>query len=87
MPVKLTRVDKINAKTHADKQSCFITDLDVTADGNILLADSYNSKIKLFSPSGHLLSSLKLDNEPRSVTVIDKTEAAVSMSKSRMIKK
>ena len=77
LPVKLTRTDNINVKLVDDEKDCLITALDMTVDGNILIADNY--KTKLFSHSGKLLSFLKLRERPEYVSVINRSEAAVSM--------
>ena len=85
LPVKLhvkllTRSDKVNVKLDADEKDCNITGLDMTADGNIFLADFGNSKIKLFSPAGEYLSCLKLRDRPKDVSIMNMSEAAVSMT-------
>ena len=77
--MKLTPIDKINVKISDDKEDCFPSGIDMTVDGNVLLADLNNCKVKLFSPDGTLLSSLKLPANPLDVAVINKPEAAVSM--------
>ena len=43
-------------KLDDDENICYITGLDLTVDGNILLADKGNSMIKLFSPYGQFLA-------------------------------
>ena len=51
----------------------------MTVDGNMLLTDHRNCKVKLFSPDGTLLSFLEPPEKPVDVAVINKSEAAVSM--------
>ena len=77
--LKLIPLDKINLKIPDDKYDCKISGFDITVDGNMLLTDHYNCKVKLFTPDGKLLSSLTLLAKPLGVVVINKSEAAVSM--------
>ena len=77
--VKLMPLDTINVKISDDKIDCGISGIDITVDGNMLLADHYNCKMKLFTPDGKLLSSLTPPVEPKDVAVISKSEAAVNM--------
>ena len=79
LPTKLTPLDKINVKMPGDKEDCNISGVDITVDGNMLLADICNCKVKLFSPDGTLLSSLEPLEKPVDVAVINKSEAAVSI--------
>ena len=75
MPVKLTKKDKINVKL----KDCYISGLDITVYGTVILADQDDCKLKDVSPEGQLLSSLTLPEKPIRVVVINKTEAAVTM--------
>ena len=56
-----------------------ITGLDTTTAGQLILIDRNNSNVKLFSPDGELISSLRLSEKPCDVTVVDECTAAVSM--------
>ena len=78
-PVKLMPLNKINVKIPDDKCDCGIWGIDITVDGNMLLIDIDNCKLKLFTPDGKLLSSLTPPAEPFGVAVINKSEATVSM--------
>ena len=82
--MKLTPIDKINVKMSDDKEDCYISGVDMTVDGNMLLADLNNCKVKLLSPDGTLLSFLKPPEKPGDVAVINKSEAAVSMEKNQI---
>ena len=72
-------LDKINVKIPDDKIDCLIWGIDITVDGNVLLADRGNCKVKLFTPDGKLLSSLTPPAVPIGVAVINNSDAAVSM--------
>ena len=78
-PVKLMPLDKINVKIPDYRNDCLICGIDITVDGNMLLTDRNNCKVKLFTPDGKLLSSLTPPAEPFGVAVINKSEATVSM--------
>ena len=78
--VKLMPLEKINVKVPDDKNDCGISGIDITVDGNMLLADHYNCKVKLFTPDGKLLLSQTPPDAPIGVAVINKSEAPVSMS-------
>ena len=79
LPVKLPRLDKINVKIPNDKVDCNISGLELIVDGNMLVVDRDNYNVKQFSPGGNFLVSLDLSDKPIDITVMDKTEAAISM--------
>ena len=78
-PGILTRLGKTRVNISGDTTTCYITGLDVTVDGHLTVLDNNNSKVKLFSLDGELLSSLKLLEEPWDVAVVDRSTAAVSI--------
>ena len=78
-PGILTRLGKTQVNISGDTTTCYITGLDVTVDGHLTVSDNNNSKVKLFSLDGELLSSLKLSEEPWDVAVVDRSTAAVSI--------
>ena len=75
----LTRQGVTNVRISSDKRTCWITGLDTTTAGQLILTDFNNRKVKLFSPDGELISSLRLSGTPWAVTVVDECTAAVSM--------
>ena len=81
---KLTPLDNINVKISDDKGDCNISGVDMTVDGNMLLADHRNCKVKLFSPDGTLLSFLKPPEKPVDVAIFNESEAAISMEKKQI---
>ncbi|MEW8548100.1 MAG: B-box zinc finger protein, partial [Candidatus Thiodiazotropha sp.] len=80
MQVKLTKKDKINVQLKDETSDCDIYGIDTTENGTVLLADNDNCKLKVVSPEGRLLSSLTLPERPKNIAVINKSEAAVSLS-------
>ena len=85
MPVKLTRSGEINVRRTDDGESCWISGIDTTSNGNLILTDFSNSKVKLFSPDGQFLSSFSPSGPPWDVSVVDLSTAAVSVSTNREI--
>ena len=79
LPGELIELGRIHIKLDSDAQDCHILGLDLTQDGNLLLADHSNYNIKLFTYTGHLLSVLALLYEPHDVCVIDRHTAAASL--------
>lgn len=68
-------------KVESDEDSCNIWGTCITGDGNILLADNTNNKLKLLDKRTYkVISSCKLSASPRSLTRLGDTEAAVSLS-------
>ena len=83
--LKLKPLDKVNAKIPDDKEDCWMSAIDITADRNILLIDNANGRVKLFSPEGTLLSSLKPPEKPKDAAIINKSEAAISLERKQII--
>ena len=58
-------------KTKSDKKTCSVDALVALANGNIVLADSGNAKIKLFSRSFDLLDEVSVPGNPIDMCVIE----------------
>ena len=85
-PVKLTRLGEINVRRTDDSRSCYITGIETTCNGNLILADNSNRKVKLFSPDGQfLISSLPLSEQPFDVSVVDMSTSAVSVNTRQIV--
>ena len=88
--IQVTGRDQFNASTKEDKLACFITGIAIRENGDILVVDWNNNKVKLFAPDGKLisfleLSSLKLAYWPCEACFIDKNTAAVGVSGTKRI--
>ena len=83
--LNLTRQGETNVRISSDERICWITGLDTTTAGQLILTDLTNSNVKLFSPDGELISSLRLSGKPCDVTVVDECTAAVSMFSSQIV--
>ena len=77
--LNLTRQGVTNVRIPSDEGPCCISGLDTTTAGQLILIDRYNSNVKLFSPDGELISSLRLYGKTCDVTIVDECTAAVSM--------
>ena len=78
--LNLTRQRVTNVRIPSDEGPCCLTGLDTTTAGQLILIDNDNSNVKLFSPDGELISSLRLSGIPcDECTVVDECTAAVSM--------
>ena len=84
-PGILTGLGETRVNISGDTRRCDITGLDVTVDGLLIVTDLGNSKVKLFSLNGALLSSLKLSGNPLDVAVVDRSTAAVSMDNCQIV--
>ena len=84
-PVKLTRSSEINVRRTDDGGRCDITGVETTSNGNLILTDWNNRKVKLFSLDGQFLSSLPLSGKPKDVTVADMSTAAVSVTNRQIV--
>ncbi|KAL3860364.1 hypothetical protein ACJMK2_010500 [Sinanodonta woodiana] len=76
----------INVKIPGDKDNCIINSIDITEDGDFLLSDYNNAKVKLFDQYGIFRSSVKLDSGPRGVAYLYERKVAVSLPDQNMIK-
>ena len=83
--LNLTRQGETNVRISSDKRTCWITGLDTTTAGQLILTDNHNYNVKLFSPDGELISSLRLSGIPWDVTIVDECTAAVSMWFSQIV--
>lgn len=70
-----------NVKINSDRYNCWIRGSTITRDGNILLTDSNNHNVKLFSPDMRLLSYLILPDAPWDISIFRNNEAVVSILK------
>ena len=79
--IKLSEKGSFFVKIFDDKKDCYITGIDITPDGRLVLADCNNKKIKIFSSRVPYESSLTLWYEPSDTAVISNKEIIVSLWK------
>jgi len=68
-----------NVKVADDKNPCYITGTCRLANGEFLLSDSKNSKLKLLNNSYQVISTSDVQDEPQDVCSTGQREAAVTM--------
>lgn len=78
LPSNVITLEPVKVEIQGDESACLILGLDITADGNVLLLDRNNRKLKMFSPDGDYMASRKLPKSPEGIAVISDNRAAVS---------
>ena len=78
LPSNVMILDPIKVGVHGDERVCLILGVDVTSDGNVLLLDRNNRKLKMFTQDGDYKASRKLPKNPEGLAVISDTRAAIS---------
>ena len=78
LPSSVVILDPIKVAVHGDERVCLILGVDVTSDGNVLLLDRNNRKLKMFTQGGDYMASRKLPKNPEGLAVISDTKAAIS---------
>lgn len=83
--LKVVRREKLNVSIEEDKLACHITGIAVKSNGDVLVIDWSNDRVKLFSLNGKLLSfldlaSLKLAYWPSGLCFIDDETAVVCLT-------
>jgi len=68
-----------NVKVADDKNVCFITGICRLANGEFLLSDNKNSKLKLFNSSYQVMSTSNVPDYPQDVCSTGQREAAVTV--------
>ncbi|MEW8544063.1 MAG: hypothetical protein AB2693_11060 [Candidatus Thiodiazotropha sp.] len=76
--VKAAKQGEFKIKLKGDITKCDIKCMAITKDGRILMADSNNDKVKLFSPGMKFLSSVSVPDLPWDIAVVSDTEAIVT---------
>ena len=75
---KITKLEQITVEVEDDTSVCLILGIDVTEDGNVILLDRNNRKVKMFSPDGVFLVARKMTKVPEDLAVLDNSLVAVS---------
>ena len=69
----------VNVKARGDNETPYITGCTVMTNGDVVLCDYYNNKIKLLNSSGVLTGNMKLSSRPHDVSVLDPTSVIVTL--------
>ena len=77
--ITLTKTRSLNVKLSEDRLLCSISEMIITADGNLLLADLNNRKVKAFTGNGTFFSSVTFSgNPPYAIDLINSTTTVLS---------
>ena len=76
--MKATKQSTYNIKQRDDPRFCLITSMAITNDRRVLMGDSSNSKVKLFSYDMKFLCSVSISDQPCDIAVISDSEAVVA---------
>ncbi|KAH3896486.1 hypothetical protein DPMN_020663 [Dreissena polymorpha] len=68
-----------NVKMPSDSYICWITAVCALPNGQVLVADRFNKKVKLLSQQYRVVSHLDVRDEPRDMCLITPTEVAVAV--------
>lgn len=74
-----------SARSESDSEICWITGIAVMADGQIILVDRNNSKLKAFNNKYKLLHEMRLKNQPFGITRVTPDQIAVTMPRENKI--
>ena len=80
--IKATQIGTFNVKIDEDDTVCCITGITITPNGQRLVVDSYNLRVKLFSPDMRFLSSMSVPEYPYDITMVNDREAVVTVGQS-----
>ncbi|KAL3860365.1 hypothetical protein ACJMK2_010501 [Sinanodonta woodiana] len=75
----------INVKVAGDNENCIVNSIDITDEGDIILSDYNNMKIKLFDQHGIFRSSTKVNSGPRGVAYLYERKVAISLPDEKLI--
>lgn len=78
-------VENINAKTSSDTESCWFTGIAYLPDGQIVLVDRNNSKLKIISKDFKVKSEISLENQPFGITAMPPAKVAVTIPRENKI--
>ena len=70
---------RVNVKARDDEVTPYITGCTVMANGDAVLCDNSNEKIKLLNSSGVITGNMELSSEPWDVSVLDPSSVIVTL--------
>ena len=76
---KVQSRSQVNVKAGDDKKTPDIRGCTVMTNGDVVLCDFYNCKIKLLNSSGVLSRNVKLSSQPWDFSVLDPTSVIVTL--------
>ena len=76
---KVQSHNRVNVKASDDKKTPFISDCTVMTNGDVVLCDRNNDKIKLVNSFGVLTGNMQLSSPPWDASVLDPTSVIVAL--------
>lgn len=74
-----------SAGSTSDKETCWFTGMTYMPNGNLIVVDRNNNKLKTIDSKFKLVSETPLDNQPFGITAISETEIAVTIPRENKI--
>ena len=82
---KVQSRSQVNVKAGDDKKPPLITGCTVMTNGDVVLCDWYNDKIKLLNSSGVLTGNMKLSSYPWDASVLEPTSVIVTLPNKKQL--
>ncbi|OWF53262.1 uncharacterized protein LOC110446613 [Mizuhopecten yessoensis] len=83
---EIKEIRKVNFKCPSDTSSCLAYGVVYLPDGQIVVGDFQNQKIKLITDDGNVASELQVNGTPLNVCMVDNTTVAVAVTGPRGIR-
>ena len=77
--------EAFSARSASDPEVCWITGIAVMSDGQIILVDRNNCKLKAFNKNYKLLHEMRLKNQPFGITKVPPDQIAITMPRENRI--
>ena len=82
---KVQSSSRVNVKAGDDTETTWITGCIVMANGDVVLCDCNNKKIKLLNISGVLTGNVKLSSRPCDASALDPTRVIVTLPANKQL--
>ena len=83
--MKVNKLRTYNIKTADDTEPCWITSMMIIKDARRLMVDCGNCKVKMFSRSMMLLSSLKMTDDLWDIALVNDNKVVASVSADKIV--
>ncbi|XP_021357560.1 uncharacterized protein LOC110453062 [Mizuhopecten yessoensis] len=76
---RVKKIGKFNIKTPSDKRECCARGVVYLSEDGIVISDSHNKKLKLFTDNGQYLDELVMEGYPCDMCLVDNHTVAVAV--------
>jgi hypothetical protein len=83
--IEVGKCTEFNLRIEDDKKLCWITDMGMCEDGCIVMSDYNNKRIKKINESFHVVSSLKVRDNPFGICQVGTSLLAVTLINNRKV--